>query len=155
MEYGTNMGILITAVGIFMLVSGLAKSNFIIYWLMVARSKMLWDENEQVVEIMTLAFDGKFQSLVPMPREEMPQFLTETGVIYSPPFPSYIVAEVDSEVAGVLALKWTGQKRPPEEHHIRRPASKYGWGECSNCSLGFGFSNTNQNLGNVTSNTSR
>ena len=41
---------------------------------------------EQVAEIMTLAFGGKFQSLAPMPREEMPQFLTETGVIYfSPP----------------------------------------------------------------------
>jgi len=59
----------------------------------------------QVAEIMTLAFGGKFQSLAPMPREEMPQFLTETGVIYSSPFPGYIVAEVDGEVAGVLALK--------------------------------------------------
>jgi len=38
-------GILITAVGLFMLVSGLTKSNFIVYRLMIARSKMLWGEN--------------------------------------------------------------------------------------------------------------
>jgi len=36
---------LIMAVGLFMLVCGSLKSKFIIYRLMVARSKMLWGEN--------------------------------------------------------------------------------------------------------------
>ena len=31
--------------GLFMLVSGIIKSNFIVYWLMVARSKMIWSGN--------------------------------------------------------------------------------------------------------------
>lgn len=82
---------------------------------------------ERVAEIMALAFEGKFQSLAPMPREEMPRFLIETGVIYSSPFPGYVIAEVEGEVRGVLALKWAGQKRPPGEYPIRRAASKYGW----------------------------
>jgi uncharacterized membrane protein len=38
-------GVLMIAVGLFMLISGLSKSDFIIYRLMVARSKMLWGEN--------------------------------------------------------------------------------------------------------------
>jgi len=38
-------GLIIAAVGLFMLVSGLTKSDFIVYRLMIARSKMLWGEN--------------------------------------------------------------------------------------------------------------
>jgi len=38
-------GLLMSAVGLFMLISGRLKSDFIIYKLMVARSKMLWGEN--------------------------------------------------------------------------------------------------------------
>ena len=38
-------GLIIAAVGLFMLVSGLTKSDFIVYRLMIARSKMLRGEN--------------------------------------------------------------------------------------------------------------
>ncbi len=38
-------GSLIMATGLFMLVCGSLKSKFIIYRLMVARSKILWGEN--------------------------------------------------------------------------------------------------------------
>ena len=38
-------GSLMVAVGIFMLVCGRLKSQFFLYKLMVARSKMLWGEN--------------------------------------------------------------------------------------------------------------
>ena len=38
-------GVLLIAAGIFMFVCGLSKSEFVIYRLMVARSKMLWGEN--------------------------------------------------------------------------------------------------------------
>ena len=38
-------GVLMIAVGLFMLISGLLKSDFIIYRLMAARSKLLWGEN--------------------------------------------------------------------------------------------------------------
>jgi len=37
-------GILMVAAGLFMLVCGRSKSEFIIYRLMVARSRMLWGE---------------------------------------------------------------------------------------------------------------
>ena len=37
-------GLAFIAIGLFMLVSALLKSNFIVYRLMVARSKMLWGE---------------------------------------------------------------------------------------------------------------
>ena len=38
-------GLLFAAIGLFMLICGLLKSNFVIYRLMVARSKILWGEN--------------------------------------------------------------------------------------------------------------
>jgi len=38
-------GLVFIAIGLFMLVSSLLKSNFIIYRLMAARSKMLWGKN--------------------------------------------------------------------------------------------------------------
>jgi len=38
-------GVIMAAVGIFMLVSGITRSNFIVYRLLVARSKMFWGEN--------------------------------------------------------------------------------------------------------------
>jgi hypothetical protein len=37
-------GVLISAIGFFMLICALLKTDFIIYRLMVARSKMLWGE---------------------------------------------------------------------------------------------------------------
>ncbi|HDZ36492.1 MAG TPA: hypothetical protein ENH81_06255 [Thermococcus sp.] len=38
-------GILMAAVGLFMMVSGITRSNFIVYRLLVARSRGLWGEN--------------------------------------------------------------------------------------------------------------
>jgi len=38
-------GILMVAVGLFMLICGLTKSSFIVYRLVAARSKILWGEN--------------------------------------------------------------------------------------------------------------
>ena len=38
-------GILMIAVGLFMLICGLIKSDFIVYRLMTARSKLLWGVN--------------------------------------------------------------------------------------------------------------
>ncbi len=38
-------GILVIMAGLFMLISGLMKSNFVIYRILVARSKILWGEN--------------------------------------------------------------------------------------------------------------
>ena len=38
-------GVVMAAVGLFMLVSGITRSNFIVYRLLVARSKMFWGEN--------------------------------------------------------------------------------------------------------------
>lgn len=38
-------GILVIMAGLFMLISSLKKSNFIIYRLLVARSRILWGEN--------------------------------------------------------------------------------------------------------------
>jgi len=38
-------GVLMIAIGLFMLVCSLLKTDFIVYRLMVYRSKMLWGEN--------------------------------------------------------------------------------------------------------------
>ena len=53
-------GFLMITVGLFMLISSLRKSNFFIYQIMVARSKILWGENVhkfyQVVGIIIIVF---------------------------------------------------------------------------------------------------
>ncbi len=53
-------GLLTTAVGVFMLVCGLSESQFIIYRLLVARSRMLWGDNVhrfyQVVGVIVALF---------------------------------------------------------------------------------------------------
>lgn len=41
-------GLLMATIGLLMLVAGTAKSEFIIYRLMVARSKILWGEGDAV-----------------------------------------------------------------------------------------------------------
>jgi len=41
-------GLLMAAVGLFMLVCGTLKSEFIIYRLMVARSRILWGQGDAV-----------------------------------------------------------------------------------------------------------
>jgi len=41
-------GILMAAVGLFMLVCGTRKSEFIVYRLMVSRSRILWGEGDAV-----------------------------------------------------------------------------------------------------------
>ena len=53
-------GCLIAAIGLFMLVCGLSKSEFIIYRIMAARSKILWGEHVhrfyQVVGVLVMVF---------------------------------------------------------------------------------------------------
>ena len=38
-------GLLVTAIGVFMFTCGCLQSNFIIYRLLVARSKLMWGKN--------------------------------------------------------------------------------------------------------------
>jgi len=53
-------GVLLMAAGLFMVVCGRSRSQFIIYRLMVARSRMLWGENVhrfyQVSGALVIAF---------------------------------------------------------------------------------------------------
>ena len=53
-------GLLMMAAGVFMFVCGLSKSEFIIYRLMAARSKILWGDNVhrfyQVVGVIVTVF---------------------------------------------------------------------------------------------------
>ena len=53
-------GLLIIAAGVFMFVCGLSKSEFIIYRLLAARSKLLWGDNVhrfyQVVGVIVALF---------------------------------------------------------------------------------------------------
>ncbi len=57
-------GIMIMAAGLFMLVCGSLKSKFIIYRLMVARSKILWGENVHRFHQVTGAIVIVFGALV-------------------------------------------------------------------------------------------
>ena len=56
----TLWGSLVATIGVFMFVCGCLQSNFIIYRLLVARSKLLWGKNVhkffQVVGVMVTVF---------------------------------------------------------------------------------------------------
>ena len=41
-------GLLMAAIGLFLLVSGTIKSEFVVYKLLVARSRLLWGEGDAV-----------------------------------------------------------------------------------------------------------
>jgi uncharacterized membrane protein HdeD (DUF308 family) len=41
-------GIIMSLIGLYLLISGITKSNFIVYRLFVARSKVLWKSEEKV-----------------------------------------------------------------------------------------------------------
>ena len=53
-------GIILVVVGLFLLISGSLKSEFIIYRLLVARSKLLWGEHthrfHQIAGVMVIIF---------------------------------------------------------------------------------------------------
>lgn len=53
-------GILITAAGVFLFIGGRLKSKFVIYRLLVARSRILWGDNvhkfHQVAGVMVIIF---------------------------------------------------------------------------------------------------
>ena len=53
-------GLLIVSAGLFMLICGTLKSEFIIYRLLVARSKIMWGENvhrfHQISGILVIVF---------------------------------------------------------------------------------------------------
>ena len=53
-------GCLISAAGVFMLICGITKSEFIVYKLMVARSRLLWGKKVhvfyQVVGVIVVVF---------------------------------------------------------------------------------------------------
>ena len=53
-------GILVILAGLFLLISGSVKSNFIIYRLLVYRSKILWGEHvhrfHQITGVMVIVF---------------------------------------------------------------------------------------------------
>ena len=51
----TLWGTLMIAAGLFMLVCGTLKSEFIIYRLMVARSRLLWGEGDAVHRFLLAA----------------------------------------------------------------------------------------------------
>jgi hypothetical protein len=57
-------GCLIAAIGLFLFVSGSTKSKFIIYRLLVARSKILWGERVhgfyQIPGVLVVAFSVLF-----------------------------------------------------------------------------------------------
>jgi len=82
---------------------------------------------KQVADIMTWSFREKFQRLSSLPMYRMSDFLIKAGVIYSSPFPGYVVAEENNEILGVMVLEWLNQNRPPDEHNLLEASSKYGW----------------------------
>ena len=57
-------GCLIAAVGLFLFLSGITKSKFVVYRLLVARSKILWGEGVngfyQVAGVLVVAFGVLF-----------------------------------------------------------------------------------------------
>jgi len=93
------------------------------------------DDLERVGDIMADSFCGKFRRLSKAPPGRVRALVMGSGVLHQDPFKGYIVAELDSEVVGVMLLKWKGQKRPlymPVDHST-------GWWERTRLAWGLGL----------------
>ncbi len=84
------------------------------------------DDLEQVVAILASSFEDDFQKIVPLPAEELPLFLIETGEVSPYPFLGYFVAVHNGEILATMTLRWPKQNRPRPRLHMLKTL-RYGW----------------------------
>lgn len=97
------------------------------------------DDLKQVADIMVSGFKDKFRSLTSLPPDEMLGLLMDTGMICPYPYPGYVVAEDNSEILGVMMLKWKGQERPKFKLEFFKTAGKYGFLRLTKLLFGYTF----------------
>ena len=84
------------------------------------------DDLKQVAAIIANSFKDDFQKIAPLPVDQLPLFLIETGEVFPYPFLGYIVAEQNGEILATMMLKWPKQNMPKVRLQISK-ALRYGW----------------------------
>jgi len=79
----------------------------------------------QVANILAVSFREDLNKLVKLPDSKIPKFLIEVGEVMPYPFKGHLVAENDSEIIGVMILKWPKQN-VPRVHFKLSKALHYG-----------------------------
>lgn len=70
------------------------------------------DDLERAAYIFTRAFGDKMRTLSGLPEEDWADLLIESRALPLSAFKGHMVAEVDGEVVGLMALDWKGKGKP-------------------------------------------
>ena len=68
------------------------------------------DDLYQVASLFASSFREDFNRIVKLPDNKMAEFIIEVGEVIPFPFPGYVIAESDSEIMGVMILRWPKQE---------------------------------------------
>ncbi len=71
---------------------------------------------ERAAHIFTRAFGDKMRTLSGLPEEDWADLLIESRALPLSAFKGHVVAEVDGQVVGLMALDWRGKGSPPKTH---------------------------------------
>ena len=74
------------------------------------------DDMDRAAHIFTMAFGDKMRSLSGLPEEDWADLLIESRALPLSAFKGHMVAEVDGQVVGIMALDWKGKGPPPKVH---------------------------------------
>lgn len=74
----------------------------------------------QVSNILAYSFIDDYKKIVPLPEEQLSNFIIEVGEVPKVPFPGYLVVEKSSEVVAVMILRWPKQNIPKTKLKITR-----------------------------------
>jgi len=83
------------------------------------------DDMEMAARIFTGAFGDKMRTLTGLPEGDWADLLVESRALPLSAFEGHIVAEVDGEVVGMMALDWKGKGTPPKARS--RKERRFSW----------------------------
>jgi ribosomal protein S18 acetylase RimI-like enzyme len=79
-----------------------------------------------------------FQKLTNVPKNKLADLLIKAGIVYPFPFKGYIIAAQESEIVGIMMLRWLNQERSKAKRDLSA-ASKYGFINVFRLILGLQF----------------
>jgi ribosomal protein S18 acetylase RimI-like enzyme len=84
------------------------------------------EDFDQVNRLLTEAFFDKIGSLLDIDYSEAADVMVETGFFYKNPVEGFFVAETEGTIAGVVLLKFLGQKRDDSNFRLMPVFRRYG-----------------------------
>ncbi|MBN2733700.1 MAG: GNAT family N-acetyltransferase [Methanomicrobiaceae archaeon] len=84
------------------------------------------EDLSQANSLLTCAFFSKINSLLDIDLSDAAGLMTETGFFRKKPVEGYFVMEKDGKIAGVMLLKYPGQKKGGDDFRLMPVFRRYG-----------------------------